>query len=556
MAKAEELSELALFQGCSAEDLGRVAGAITGVRNVAQGDVLCHEGDKADRWWIVVDGLADVTVGGIYLATIGPGETIGELALLDGEPRVATVTAATDLVLEEVRGDEFVDALLASPRLSLAILREVAGRLRTANEVPSRLQAVAPVVAAVPKRPAAVESAVLDPSADHYLEDPYPQLAQLRHEAPIHWSPSMSSWVVLGYDDVRRLSRDKALLGSISTVEPPSDADESGARRRRPEKMMIRRDGADHTRLRRLVTKVFTPRAIEAWRAKAEELVEERLAAAEVRGEVDLIADYALPLPSQIISDMLGVPKDDVTTLRAWSQTLVRNLEPSVPDEVRGDIDDAGRAFFDYLEALVADKRSHPGSGIISDLIAAEESGDSLDDDEIQAQILLLYIAGHETTVNLIGNGVIALFDHPDQMERLRSSPDLDANAVEEVLRYDSPAQFTRRLVQEPFQLGSQHMEAGQTLTLGLSSANHDETKWGPGADTLDIGRSGANEHLSFGGGPHFCLGAALARLEAQIALPRLVRRFPHLELLSDTPAWYPRVILRGLRTLPARTVA
>ena len=555
MRPAEELSELKLFQGCGVEDLERVAAAVTGVRTVVQGEVLCHEGEKADRWWIVVDGLADVTVRGIYLATIGPDETIGELALLDGEPRVATVTAATDLVLEEVRGDDFLDALLASPRLSLAILREVASRLRTANEVPSRVGASAAAgVPAAPRRPERRQPGVLDPGSEAYLVDPYAELARLRGTAPVHWSRFMDSCVVLRYDDVRRLSRDKALLGSITTVQPPDDSDD-GRSRRRPEKMMIRRDGTDHTRLRRLVTKVFTPRAIEAWRDKAEEIVERRLAAAEEQGEVDLIADYALPLPAQIISEMLGVPRADTPTLRAWSQLLVRNLEPRVPEDLGEEIDRAARSFFDYLEQLVVDKRAHPGPDIITDLIVAEEAGDCLDDDEIQAQILLLYIAGHETTVNLIGNGLVALWQHPEQLERLRSSPELDANAVEEVLRYDSPAQFTRRLVQEPFEIGGVGLERGQILTLGLSSANRDPEKWGPTADDFDIGRPGANEHLSFGGGPHFCLGAALARLEGQIALPRLVRRFPHLELLSE-PAWSGRVVLRGLSTLPARTTA
>lgn len=556
MRRADELSELALFRGCDAGDLERVADAITGLRTLIGGEVLCHEGEKADRWWIVVDGLADVTVGGIYLATIGPGESIGELALLDGEPRVATVTAATDLVLEEVRGDGFVEALLASPRLSLAILREVAGRLRATNQVPSATGV--PTVPADSSRPASPArptpaAPVLDPGAERYLADPYGELAQLRKAAPVHWSPSMESWVVLRYEDVRRLSRDKSLLGSITTVQPP-DVGTEGSERPRPEKMMIRRDGSEHTRLRRLVTKVFTPKAIEAWRAKAEQIVEERLTAAQVEGQVDLIADYALALPAQVISEMLGVPGADIPMLRSWSQLLVRNLEPSVPQDVRSDIDAAARAFFGYLEQLVADKRSHPGPDIISDLIVAEEKGDCLDDGEIQAQILLLYIAGHETTVNLIGNGVVALFEHREQLERLRSSPELDANAVEEVLRYDSPAQYTRRVVQEPFELGGVRIEAGQIVTLGLSSANRDPDKWGPSAAAFDVARPGANEHLSFGGGPHFCLGAALARLEGQIALSRLVRRFPHLELLSEERAWSRRVVLRGLTELPALT--
>jgi cytochrome P450 len=533
---ATELGELALFEGCSVTDLERVAAAVSEVWRVDEGEVVCREGEQADRWWIVIDGLADVTVGGIYLATIGPGETIGEMALLDGKPRAATVTAASDLELEEVAGDVFIDALLASPSLTLAILREVSGRLRAANEAPSK--------APPPADKAATTS-------------PYARLTTLREDAPVHWSPVMDSWMVLRYDDVHRLSRDRALLGSITNVTPPVDtSEEHPHRRNRPEKSMIRRDGEDHIRLRRLVSKVFTPKAIASWRDTAEQIVEGRLDLAEAQGEVDLIADYALPLPAQIISTMLGVPQADIPMLRDWSQSQVLNLEPHVPDEVREEINTTARAFYDYVEALVADKRAHPGSDIISDLIAAEESGDQLTDDEIQAQIVLLYIAGHETTVNLIGNGVVALFQHPEQLDRLRTSPDLDANAIEEVLRYESPAQFTRRLVKEPYDVDGTKIDAGQIIALGLGSANHDPAKWGPTADTFDISRPGANEHVSFGGGPHFCLGAHLARLEGQIALPRLVRRFPHLTLLSEEPAWSPRLVLRGVTELPAKVMA
>jgi cytochrome P450 len=557
MSTADELSALALFEGCSTEDLERVARSITEVRRVPAGEAVCTEGDKADRWWIVVDGLADVTVEGLYVGTIGPGETIGELALLDGEPRAATVTASSDMVLEEVQGHDFLEALLASPRLSLAILREVAGRLRTAN---ARARSPWERIS-VPGGPASTAAPArvpeLDPRVEGYYADPYRYLDVLRREAPVHWSEALSSYVTLRYDDVLRLSRNKALLGSITTTEIPELLPgDDPARLRRPDKMMIRRDGADHTRLRRLVTKVFTPRAIDAWRAKAEEIVERRLALAAARGEVDLIADYALPLPAQIISEMLGVPEADNTQLRDWSQILVRNLEPFATEEERQSMETAVRAMLDYLEALVVDKRKHPAADIVTDLIMAEEAGDCLDDGEIQAQIMLLYIAGHETTVNLIGNGVVALFRQPEQLDLLRATPELDANAVEEVLRFESPAQFTRRRVLEPFALDGVEIPAGSILTLGLSAANRDPTKWGENASRLDIARPHANDQLSFGGGPHFCLGAALARLEAQIALPRLVRRFPHLALDGDEPDWYPRMVLRGLRTLPARTAA
>lgn len=214
-------------------------------------------------------------------------------------------------------------------------------------------------------------------------------------------------------------------------------------------------------------------------------------------------------------------------------------------------INEAGREMSDYLLAAIAEKRRLPANDILSGLIQAGEAGDVLDDKEIVAQVMMLYIAGHETTLNLIGNGLVNLFHFPEQLDILRASQDLDANAVEEVLRYEGPAQLTRRVTTAPIDVGDTTLPAGCHLTLSLASANRDPRKWGATADVLDVARPRANEHVSFGGGPHYCLGASLARLEAGIALPRLVRRFPNLEPAYDAPAWIPRVGLRGVETLP-----
>jgi cytochrome P450 len=551
----EELGDLALFEGCVSDDLKLVADAVTGIRRVVDGEVICSEGEKADRWWIVIDGMADVTVSGLYAATIGPGETIGELALLDGEPRGATVTATTGMVLHEVNGEEFVHALLASPRLSLALLRELAVRLRRTNERPpgdDREIRASLRSAAATGPPRQRQIGDLNPRAGDYFADPYDQLEAIRESTPVLWSELFDSYLVTRYEDVRQLCRHPALTGSITTGRPVVNARTGEAPRPgRTDKMMIRRDGEDHTRLRRLVSRVFTPRAIQRWRDTAQTIVDRQLQSASERGEIDVIAEYALPLPAQVISDMLGIPHDDIAKLREWSSTLVSNLEPLTTQEQQQRIEVAGRAIFRYLEDLIADKRSHPADDILTALLEAEESGDCLDDEEVQAQVLLLYIAGHETTVNLIGNGVTHLFRFPDQLDRLRADPGLDANAVEEVLRYDSPAQFTRRINHESIEIDGTTIPAESYVTLALSSANRDPRKWGPSAGAFDIARAGANEHVSFGGGPHYCLGASLARLEAQIALPALVRRFPRLQPAYREPAWGERVILRGVQTLP-----
>lgn len=550
---AVELQSLPLFDGCAAEDLRPVVDAVSDGREAVAGEVICCEGDKADRWWIVVDGLADVTIGGLYVNTIGPGETIGEMALLDGEPRNATVTAVTDMRLHEVGGDAFVDVLLTNPRLSLALLREFATRLRATNLRPAVAPEPRPAVTSrrAPARSAGDGPSEFDPRTPGYTDDPQVHLAAVREAAAAHWSDAMSSYVVTRYDDVHRLARSRSLIGSITTMNPLDVHATTGSKPRPGYRMMIRQDGDNHLRLRRLVSKVFTPRAIGLWQERAESIVERLLAAARERDELDVIADYALPLPAQVISEMLGMPVDDTPQLRTWTRTLTRGLDPfSTPEEQEAS-EVAGREITAYTEQVVADKRSRPADDILTALIEAEEAGEVLDEAEIVAQVLLLYIAGHETTLNLIGNGVTHLFRFPEQLERLRADPALDANAVEEVLRFESPAQLTRRVNLEPIEVGELTIPTGSHLTLSLASANHDPRKWGPTADDLDIARTGANEHVSFGGGAHFCLGASLARLESKVALPRLVRAFPRMAPAYDEPCWIPRVALRGVEKLP-----
>jgi cytochrome P450 len=393
-----------------------------------------------------------------------------------------------------------------------------------------------------------------DPGGDGYFEDPYAHLAPLREQAAVHWSEAINSWVVTRYHDVFRLSRDRSLLGSVGTQDPvatlagqPSEA----AKRRRLDKTMTRRDGEDHLRLRRLVAKVFTPRAISTWRDRTERVVDQLLGNAAEKATIDVMSEFALPLPVQIISEMLGMPPADIGQLRDWSRAMTRGLDPSLTPEEDEAATAAGRGLFDYVGQVVADKRKDPGDDILTALIQAEEAGDRLETEEIQAQVLLLYVAGHETTANLIGNGLTHLFRFPEQLDLLRADPGLDANAVEEVLRFDSPAHFTRRANREPLEVDGVTIPEASLITLALASANRDPRKWGPTADVLDIARPGANEHVSFGGGSHFCLGNALARLETQVALPKLVRRFPRMEPAYAEPAWTHRITLRGVETLP-----
>ncbi len=559
-----ELSELALFESCSAGDLERLSAAVTGAREISEGSVLCLEGEIADRWWIVVEGTAEVTIGGLYVATIGPGESIGELALLDGKTRHATVTAGSDMVVQEVDGTRFLELLAESPDVTLALLRELAVRLRVTNELNVRPPGLAgtagsdqrPARAAHPRRAAARGSVAVtfNPFAPGYFANPYDQYAELRQHEPVHFDRLTGAYILTRYADVHRLARDRSLTVGIDHALPTPVLDAERARDVAgggvTHRMMLRRDGDDHARLRHLVTKAFTPRAIAAWRERTELVVDRLLADLEERDSIDVIDQFAAVFPDQIISEMLGMPTGDAGRLRGWSEAMTKTIDPlNSPREEAASIE-ASRAMVGYVEAVIESKRACPADDILTALVQAEESGDQLSRDEVVAQVILLYAAGHENARNLVGNGLVHLFEFPDQLDLLRAHPSLDTNAIEEFIRFDSPVQFSRRIAVEPIDLDDAEIAHGSVLLLGLGAANRDPDKWGHDADGLDLARPRANEHASFGGGPHHCLGSSLARLEAQVALPRLVRRFPRMAFADEDPTWEARMMLRGVESL------
>lgn len=398
-----------------------------------------------------------------------------------------------------------------------------------------------------------VEFNPFDPS---FAEDPYPHWRALREHAPVHRT-ALGLWVLTRYDDVLRFVRDPALSVEERNARPGpleeltrevlgDDRADRGSR------AMLNLDAPDHTRLRKLVSKAFTPRVIERLRPRIQQLVDEALDRVEPTGEMELIGDLAFPLPFAVISEMLGMPEADSAQLREWSGTLVRSLEPLVdPDLIRA-IADAGEQMHGFTSEAIAWKRRHPGDDLLSALIEAEEGGDVLSDEELVDQVMLLYIAGHETTVNLIGNGTLALLRQRTQLERLQADASLDANAVEELLRYDPPVQMTRRITLHDVEVGGQTIEQGTFVICVIASANRDRAKWGDDAEDLDITREDAHNHLAFGGGSHYCLGAALARLEGQVAIGTLARRFPRLELAGD-PTMNGRINLRGVERMPLK---
>ena len=379
----------------------------------------------------------------------------------------------------------------------------------------------------------------------------------MRELDPVHESP-IGLWMLFGYEDVLRVLRDPSLsveeqnaIVPAAMVNPEREALVGD---RRQNRSMLSLDPPDHHRLRRLVAKVFTPRVIEDLRPRVHALFDDLLASAIARGgtEIDVISDIAFPLPFSVISDMLGMPEgQDRLQLRTWSGTLVKTLDPIVSDEEFAAALCADEAMSAYLLEVLEWKRANPADDLLTALLAAEDAGDRLTEQELIDQVFLLFIAGHETTVNLIGNGMLALLRNRAQMERLVADPSLDVNAIEELLRYDPPVQDSRRITITDFEVQGHTIPAHSFVLTALASANRDPAHFGPTAETLDLTRANAGQHVSFGGGVHHCLGAALARLEGQVAIGSLVRRHPRMELTGAELEYNGRFVLRGLAALP-----
>jgi cytochrome P450 len=395
-----------------------------------------------------------------------------------------------------------------------------------------------------------------NPFEPGFAEDPYPQFAELSATNPVQQTP-LGLWALFRYDDAVRLLRDPRLSvedRSVVGVNPRAELRERilGDRPQRGTHQILNLDPPDHTRLRKLVQQVFTPRTVEQLAPRVQTMVDDALDAVVERGsEMDVIGDLAFPLPFRVISEMLGMPTSEEAQLRDWAHTLTLGLEPLLAIQHMDEILAASDHITEHVLDAIEWKRTHPADDLLSALIAAEDAGDRLSPDELLDQVILLYIAGHETTVNLIGNGTHALLRHRVQLERWRDDPALDANAVDELLRYDCPVQFSRRITTSELEVGGRTIEPGVFVLTCLAAANRDPAKWGETAPELDVTRAGAAQHLAFGSGIHHCLGAALARLEGRVAVGTLIRRFPGLELATDAPAWNGRLVLRGLDHLP-----
>jgi cytochrome P450 len=385
--------------------------------------------------------------------------------------------------------------------------------------------------------------------------DPYAIYRELREEAPIYWQPMMQTWILTRYQDNLDALRDHASFSSERTRAKNALVQQlesyrlsSGPLGTTPTMLSI--DPPAHTRMRSLANQAFTPRVVERSKPHIQEIANELLDALPEPGRLDVVADLAVPLPMIVIAEVLGVPISDRERFKTWSTDVAASLGgPFQPQEVLDRARDSSNAVADYFRNLIAKRRSKPQDDLLSALIAAEEQGDLLSEDELIATCILLLIAGNETTTHLIGNGMLALLRNPDQRRRLQADLSLSPTAVDEMLRYEGSVQMTSRIVDHDLDFKGQRFEEGQVVLLLLGAANRDPAQF-PNPETFDVARR-PNRHLAFGQGIHYCLGAPLAVVEAQIAFETLLRRLPEPEANFETPDWGASFVLRGLKSLP-----
>lgn len=386
---------------------------------------------------------------------------------------------------------------------------------------------------------------------DHEIRaNPYPLYQRLRSEDPVHWDPFLPAWVVTRYADV------VTVFQRFSAYRPPTpeQLEALGLQALKPlAQVMVHQmlflDPPAHTRIRGLASKAFTPSRVEVLRGHIRDITNSLLDAVQDKGEMDIIADLAYPLPAIVNAEMLGVPTSDWRQLTAWSGDFAKVLgnfqhNPDQAQQVIHSLDE----MYAYFQNAVRDQRKHPRDGLISAFINVEQDGDRLTEEEIVTNLIITMVGGQETTTNLIGNGILSLLRHPDQLERLKADFTLVPSAVEELLRYESPSQHTARLAPEDIELGGKHIRKGEAVIAVMGAANRDPERF-PDPDKLDISRHD-NRHVAFSWASHFCFGAPLARIEGQIAFESVLRRMPDIQLKPGPITWREHLALRGLTAL------
>jgi cytochrome P450 len=388
---------------------------------------------------------------------------------------------------------------------------------------------------------------LLDPAV---LADPYPLYHQLRNEDPVHWDPFLHAWVVTRYEEVVRVLQEF----SADRTFTPQQLEEMGLSQLSPiaevmVKQMLFMDPPAHTRLRGLCSQAFTPRRVEMLRSRIQGIADRFIQAMLPAGRMDVIRDFAAPLPATVTAELLGVPTSDHVQLKAWSADfaeMLGNFQHN-PDRTRRVLRSV-QEMTAYFQAAIAAERQTPGEGLVHHLLLAEVDGNRLSDEEIIANLIVTMVGGQETTTNLIGNGLLTLLRNPEVLNQLRLDPSLIPSAVEELLRYESPSQHTARIAPIDVELGGKNIKRRDAIIAVMGAANRDPLRF-PDPDRLDVTRKD-NRHVAFGAGAHFCFGAPLARMEAQIAFSALLQRLPGLKLESESVTWRNNLGLRGLTEL------
>jgi cytochrome P450 len=394
------------------------------------------------------------------------------------------------------------------------------------------------------------------PEDPAFLADPFPLYRRMRDDDPAHWSPRLKAWVLTRYDDVKAVCLDERMssdrLQPFFASLPGAEAQRIAEIIRYLSLWMVFRDPPDHTRLRRLVGKVLNVRSMHAMRARVTELAGWLLGRVAGRGELDFIAAFAGPLPALVIMDMLGVAREELARVKRMSDDMALFIGSSrTSPEKYGVAEAATREMAEFFRCLIAARCAAPGEDLLSALIAVRDGDDRLTEDELLATCILLLFAGHETTTNHIANALLALIRFPGEMRLLRERPDLAPAAVEELLRYDGPSGAQVRIVAREHEIHGKTLRPGDRVFLMLNAANRDPRAY-PDPDRLDLRRNGV-PHLTFGFGTHICLGFPLARLEGQISLPAVLRKWRSIEAATDKLEWINSMVFRGMRSLPVR---
>ena len=396
--------------------------------------------------------------------------------------------------------------------------------------------------------------------SNEFMEDPYPILRQLREEDPVHWSNSIGGWVLTRYDDIVTTFKDISHYSSEGRLAKAVEylPAESRARFKTFEdhyrqRSLIHSDPPDHTRLRGLVTRAFTPRVVEAMRPRIQQITDELLDAVRRDGRMDVMKDLAVPMPVTVLAEIFGVPKPDLNRFKGWADDLLAFQGVNKPAvELLERSQNALVEIRAYLSELIKQRRSEPRQDLLSELVAAESEGGKLSETELLYSCITLLVAGHETTTSLIGNGLYALLRHPEQWELLNSTPSLLTCAIEEMLRYESPVARQPRLIKRDGEMGGRQLRQGQMVFQMLNAANRDPAYFAE-PDRFDIRRE-KNPHIAFGLGIHFCVGATLARTEGQIVFSTLMARLPGIRLVDERPHWdLQKPNSRMLKTLHVR---